>query len=132
MSAIVNKADIELGTLRDGYPSLASWIAQDPDNETLIFRRFSRLAARNVLSLQAQLTVLEHEIDQLDEEARRSSDFEARQSLRRWETLTKLAVDVTRPEKKTVEKLDELKTLLREYCRSEQCSVCEPHADSVR
>jgi hypothetical protein len=82
----------------------------------LIFRKFGRLAARNILSLQAQLTSLEYEIDQLDDEARRSSDFEARQSLRRWETLTNLAEDGTRSEKKMVAKLKELKALLKEYC----------------
>ena len=50
---------VELGQLRDGYPALAKWIARDPDNETLIFRRFDRLAARNILHLQAQLIALE-------------------------------------------------------------------------
>jgi hypothetical protein len=118
---VASKTDLELGKLRDGYPSLASWIARDHDSETLIFRKFDRLAARNILGLQAQLTSLEHEIDQLDEEARRSSDFEARQSLRRWKTLTKLAEDATRSEKKTVEKLNELKSLLKEYCTPTCC-----------
>jgi hypothetical protein len=116
MSNASRAVDVELGKIRDGYPSLACWIARDPDNETFIFRKFDRLAARNILSLQAQLITLEHQIDQLDEKARRSDDFEARQSLRRWETLTELSEDAHRPEKKQVEKLNELKTLLREYC----------------
>jgi hypothetical protein len=119
MSEMSQKFEVELGHLRDGYPALASWIARDPDNETLIFRRFDRLAARNILHLQAQLIALEHEIDELDEVARTSADFEARQSSRRWETLMKHAAapeDANRPEKKRVEKLTELNILLREYC----------------
>jgi hypothetical protein len=116
--SLIQEVDVELGQLRDGYPALAKWIAQDPDNETLIFRRFDRLAARNILHLQAQLIALEHEIDELDEAARTSADFDARQSSRRWETLMKHATapDANRPEKKRVEKFTELNILLKEYC----------------
>ena len=31
-------AESELGAYNDGYPALARWMAQDPDNETLTFR----------------------------------------------------------------------------------------------
>ncbi|KAH7086523.1 hypothetical protein FB567DRAFT_603571 [Paraphoma chrysanthemicola] len=106
---------IELGHIRDGYPTLASWIARDPDNETLVFRRFSRLSARNVLHLQAQLVALEYDIDQLDEDARRSPDMETRQASRRWETLMEHAGDAARPEISRVQKLDELNSLLKNY-----------------
>lgn len=109
--------DIELGAIRDGYPALAAWIARDPDNEAFVFRKFGRLGARNILHLQSQLIAIEHEVDQLDGEARRSNDLETRQSSRRWETLMEHAGDANRPEHKRVEKLNELRTLLREYCR---------------
>jgi hypothetical protein len=36
----------------DGFPSLAAFIASDPDHTSLVFRRFDRLAARNLLYLQ--------------------------------------------------------------------------------
>jgi hypothetical protein len=108
---------MELGQLRDGYPALASWTARDPDKETFIFRKFGRLAARNILHLQAQLVALEHEIDVLDEETRYGSDMEAKQSLRRWESLMEHSKDASRPERRRVEKLDELKKQLHEYCR---------------
>jgi hypothetical protein len=110
--------DIELGAIRDGYPALAAWIARDPDNETFVFRKFGRLAARNILHLQSQIIAIERDVDQLDEEARRSSDLEARQSSRRWETLMEHAADKNRPEWKRVEKLNELRALLKEYCMS--------------
>jgi hypothetical protein len=108
--------DFELGRFRDGYPTLATWIARDPDNETFVVRKFNRLGARNILHLQSQLIALEKEIDDLDEDARQSSDLEARQSSHRWETLMKHASDGNRPEKERVEKLDKLKACLNEYC----------------
>lgn len=110
------REDVELGTLRDGYPALAAWIARDPDNEAFVFRKFGPLGARNLLHLQSQLIALEKEIDELDEEARTSDDLEARQSLRRWETLMRYAQEEGRREKKMVEKLEELGKVLREYC----------------
>ncbi|OAL46763.1 hypothetical protein IQ07DRAFT_545756 [Pyrenochaeta sp. DS3sAY3a] len=107
--------DIELSVLRDGYPALAAWVARDPDRETFVCRKFSQLAARNILHLQAELIALEHEIKQQDEEARRSTDFQTRQASRRWETLLKGAATADSLAWKRVESLKRLKTLLREY-----------------
>lgn len=107
--------DIELGHVRDGYPALATWISRDPDSETFVFRKFRRLAARNILHLQCKLIALEKEIDDIDEEARQSSDLEARQASRRYETLISYSEDDSRPEKKRLEKLREVKILLEEY-----------------
>jgi hypothetical protein len=47
---------------RDGYPALADFIAQDPDHETFVFRRFKGLSARNILNLQGELIALEDNI----------------------------------------------------------------------
>ncbi|KAH6616830.1 hypothetical protein C7974DRAFT_53138 [Boeremia exigua] len=52
----------------DGFPSLASFIASDKDRTSLIFRRFDRLAARNILYLQSELVELEALQDQYDRE----------------------------------------------------------------
>ncbi|OAG07077.1 uncharacterized protein CC84DRAFT_1216081 [Paraphaeosphaeria sporulosa] len=110
-----NISDIELGRVRDGYPALAAWIARDPDGEAFVFRKFDRLAARNILHLQCRLIALEHEIDCLDEETRTKGDDESKQSLRRWETLITSSKDTARPENKRLAMLDELKGLLEEY-----------------
>ncbi|KAF2652005.1 hypothetical protein K491DRAFT_781433 [Lophiostoma macrostomum CBS 122681] len=115
---MVNTGDpsnAELGHVRDGYPALAAWIARDPDSETFVFRKFDRLGARNILHLQSKLIALEHDIDQLDEQARQSKDFASQQSSRRWETLMERSQDSTRPEKERVEKLEELQGLLKNY-----------------
>lgn len=111
----VTGSDSELGHVRDGYPALATWVAGDPDGETLVFRRFRRLSARNLLHLQSQLVQLEQEIDELDMQARTSADLDARQASRRWETFTQLAADPDRPERVRMEKVNELSVKMKEY-----------------
>lgn len=71
-----------LDQIQDGYPALSTWLSRDPDDEGLIFRRFSRLSARNLLNLQSQLITLEKELEDLDADSRINKDV----GLRRWET----------------------------------------------
>lgn len=75
-------SDLEMASFRDGYPSLAEWISRDPDYETFIFRRFDRLAARNLLNLQSELVGIQERLHRLDEAARAARD----PGLRYWET----------------------------------------------
>lgn len=49
----------------DGIPALSAFISSDSD--ALIFRKFSRLGARNLLNLQSRLNELESRLDELDE-----------------------------------------------------------------
>ena len=79
----------EMGFRRDGYPALAEWVARDPDHETFIFRRFDRLAARNLLNLQSELVAIEDKLDQMDEDSRLRLDA----GLMCWETFTEEVVD---------------------------------------
>ncbi|KAJ5588264.1 hypothetical protein N7537_010942 [Penicillium hordei] len=72
-----------LGNVCDGYPALAGWIGRDPDGETLVFRRFRKLSARNVLHLQTRFIQLEQKIEEFDDEVRGSTDLDARQASRR-------------------------------------------------
>jgi hypothetical protein len=84
MSSDSKLSNNELGRLHDGDTALANWITRDPEHdETFIFHRFNRLAARSILHLKAHLITLENEVDQMDEEARESVDLDARQSSRR-------------------------------------------------
>lgn len=115
MAAASNHRDVELWHIRDGYPALAAWVGRDLDNETFVFRKFNQLSARNLLHLQCQLIQLEHEINELNDDARRSSDLDARQALRRWEKLKELATDPARPEKVRLDKADELAVKIKEY-----------------
>ncbi|KAF2689348.1 hypothetical protein K458DRAFT_439699 [Lentithecium fluviatile CBS 122367] len=117
MTTTTQAPDIELGTLRDGYPALAKWIAQDPDDDPLVFRRFGRQSARSLLHLQCRLVALVAELDALDEEARSAKDVETRRSLQRWETLIANAKTDESVEDRLVKKQDEFETLLEKYYR---------------
>jgi hypothetical protein len=58
-----------------GYPSLASFIASDPDQTSAIYKRFDQLASRHLLHLQSQLAELEAEQDRLDRLAEAVADL---------------------------------------------------------
>ncbi|KAH7324249.1 hypothetical protein B0I35DRAFT_423794 [Stachybotrys elegans] len=67
----------------DGFPSLSAFIASDRDNTAAIFKRFRRLAARNLLLLQSELAELEAKLDAFDQQDQES--LESLQTLRNWE-----------------------------------------------
>jgi len=50
----------------NGYPSVAAFIASDP--ELSVYRIFRRVSSRNLLYLQSELRIREHELDRLDQE----------------------------------------------------------------
>lgn len=94
---------------RNGYPALAAKITRDPDDETLIYRRFNRLSARNLLSLQCQLIELEAELDCYDETA------EYKQSQLHWEDFAKQAKHAGNPEQKAMKLQNKIQRKLHEY-----------------
>jgi hypothetical protein len=61
MPAQYRRRDVEFAGSHplDGFPSLSEFIASDHDRTSLVFRRFDRLAARNLLYLQSELAELE-------------------------------------------------------------------------
>ena len=113
-----------LTELHDGYPSLAKWIAEDPDNETFIFRSFKQLSAQNILYLQSQVIALEEKLNTLDSEIRQKKDvngkMDERQCLRRWETFVELsnAGNPTITERMKI--VNEIQHKLKEY---RECST---------
>lgn len=70
--------DIELARSKMEYPNsfatVAAFIAKNRDNTTTIYRRFDRLAARNLLHLQSKLQKLEAVQDELDAEVFRTNE----------------------------------------------------------
>ncbi len=73
-----------------GYPSLAAFIASDKDKSIAIFKRFDRLAARNLLHLQSQLSELEVWQDRLDDDYSNGTTAE-KAGARNWEVLCESA-----------------------------------------
>ena len=115
MPASSSSSDPEKGIQRDGYPSLATWIAHDPDNESYVFRKFDRLSARNLLNLQSQLISLESKIDQLDDTMKNSDDPDVRVSLARWDKYEERAKDPNNLEHKRMKLETDLKDKIKEY-----------------
>ncbi|KAM0696050.1 hypothetical protein Q7P36_004533 [Cladosporium allicinum] len=106
----------------NGYATVARSIAQDPDKETYVFRRFDRLTARNLLNLQGDLLVLQDELDALDAKAASSPDPDLHSSMRSWEVLVRNAKgsqDRTgEEERKRIEIAGDLEVKLRKYHKS--------------
>ncbi|KAM5344699.1 hypothetical protein ACJ41O_010561 [Fusarium nematophilum] len=93
----------------DGFPSLAHFIASDRDRTSAIFKRFNRLAARNLLTLQSELAELEATLDEYDQQDQRTR--EASQSLRNWEDYK--ARNGTNSDRRIL--LGKIKTTLKDY-----------------
>lgn len=101
----------------DGYPALADFLVQDVDNETYVFRKFERLAARNILYLQGELIKLESDVDALEREARDSTDPDVHLSLRSWAELDDNSQDPKREFEKKAKKIaEDVEVKLRKYC----------------
>lgn len=63
MASTIRFADVP-----PGYPKLASLISKDKNYA--VFRKFSSLNARNILYLQSELTELESQLEQIDQDLR--------------------------------------------------------------
>lgn len=112
-------------TQGDGHPALADFLAQDPDHETYVFRKFKKLAVRNVLYLQGELTALEDEVETLEREAAKSDDPEVHLSMRSWKALDENAQRPGRGNSLECRLRDVMGGLdgkLKTYCSLNSCS----------
>ncbi|PQE28778.1 chorismate mutase protein [Rutstroemia sp. NJR-2017a WRK4] len=109
--------DVELATVEirhiSGYPSLASFIASDKDKSTVIYRRFDRLSARNILYLQSELAELEARQDEYDREDVKGSMVD-KQCARNWNEFRERARDTER-QKDRLELVKEIRRVMKEY-----------------
>jgi hypothetical protein len=97
------------------YPSLAAFIASDRDRSTAIYRRFDRLAARNLLYLQSELVELEAEQDAFDAEDI-YGPMETKESARNWAIFAKRATEPgNEKEKKRMELAMKIRKKIKEY-----------------
>ena len=87
-------------------------MASDWDGTATIFKRFGRLAARNLLALQSELAELEFRLDNYDHEDKRSQA--TMQSLRNWQDYKARA----KKDPERMKLLSEIKTTMREYSMS--------------
>ncbi|KAF2422990.1 hypothetical protein EJ08DRAFT_725165 [Tothia fuscella] len=94
------------------FPSLAAFIASDRDRTTLIFKRFDRLAARNLLHLQSELAQLQKQLDVLDEKD--ASHMEQKQCLRNWDDFMAVVEGVA-CQKERFELSERIRRTMRDY-----------------
>jgi hypothetical protein len=116
----------------EGFAAVAEWIALDPDNETFIFRKFDRLAARNLLYLQARIMVLEKEFEGLDKEVTQSNDMTLKDAARTWEQLVQKDSEGQEHARRHMKLSFEIKQALKEYCMFSLSLTANPVADSTR
>ncbi|KAI0855357.1 hypothetical protein F4860DRAFT_519960 [Xylaria cubensis] len=101
----------------EGYAAVAGWIALDPDNETFVFRKFDKLAARNLLCMQSELLSIEKELTVFDSQDAQEAqdDLRAKDTARTWETLINRSSTGHDGSRRRLELLDRLRSKIREY-----------------
>lgn len=100
-----------------GYTAAASWLARDPDNETLVFRKFDRLTALNLLYLQSEILELEKRLDDMHLETVISYDMDLKDAASTWETLVSQCQQQNHRQdaRERMDLIMELRTKLKEY-----------------
>lgn len=103
----------------DGFPALAAFIASDPDRSTFIYKRFDRIASRNLLILQSELAEMQSRLDVYDKEdwakyqGRGPGYQDALHDLQSWE-----AYKATHgPESDRLKLVAEIRRTLKEYSK---------------
>lgn len=101
----------------DGFPSLAEFIASDPDHTSLVFKRFDKLAARNLLYLQSELAELQARQDEFDAQDRsfEHGDRKTKECAMHWERFRKAAQTGDEKQKERMELVMEIRRKLKEY-----------------
>ena len=98
----------------NGFPSVAQFIAQDKDKSSTVYRRFDRLAARNLLYQQSRLQQLEKKQQSLDDEDLQNGDLDSKRAATCWEEFEALA-KVRERERERMETAEEIEKHLRAY-----------------
>jgi len=113
-----------------GYPSLADFIASDPEHSTTIYRRFDFLSARNLLFLQSELVELEADLRRFDQEDLRNTQTEDSDSARDFKTFHEKAKDAQSGEAKRLKLQLLIREKLKEYSMPPRyLRVCTIHAN---
>ncbi len=102
-----------------GYPSLAAFIANDPDHSTAVYQRFDELSARNLLYLQSELAELKAQQEELDR-ADYTGDQDDKKIARDWKSFRKHADDGDAEGQKRVHLVHKIRSKLKEYSTSAQ------------
>jgi hypothetical protein len=98
-----------------GFPSLAAFMSSNSNSETFIFKRFDKLAARNLLYLQSELAYLQDKLDDFDRrDAQPPCDLEVRKCARSWEDFEEMK-DTSSKQRARWDLIHRIRETLREY-----------------
>jgi hypothetical protein len=118
--------DVERGTpapLKNprGFPGLVELVAQDRDQETYVFRKFSKLTAWNLIYKQTELASYEREVETI--EATLARDGQSGSMARSWKKFHEEAQKTGTSAHQMKELSDKISRKLSEYRESLSCIV---------
>jgi hypothetical protein len=99
-----------------GFPGLVELVSQDRDQETYVFRKFSKLTAWNLIYKQTELAGYEREVNAI--EAQLASDGLSGSVALSWKTLHAEAQKTGTSARRITELSDKISTKLSEYRES--------------
>ena len=100
-----------------GYPSLAAFIASDLDHSSVLYKRFNKLSARNILYLQSELAELERRQDEFDEQDLLDDDLSMKKIARNWRAFSDAAAVTGSRAEKRMELSIEIRNKIKEYSK---------------
>lgn len=112
-------SSIHSSTRLEGFSNVARWIALDRDGESLIYREFREVTARNLLYLQCELLDIERQLKERDKIDANSLDMELKDAARTWETLKSQYKDGKEEAKTHMNLIMEMRVKLKEYRKSD-------------
>lgn len=111
-------SSVNSSTRLEGFSNVARWIALDRDGESLIYREFREITARNLLYLQCELLDIERQLKERDRIDANSLDMELKDAARTWETLNSQYKDGKAEAKTHMNLIMEMRVKLKEYRKS--------------
>jgi hypothetical protein len=115
LSASSQQNDALVGRPLRGFPSLSAFMSSNSNSESFIFKRFDKLAARNLLYLQSELAYLQQRLEKFDEkDAQPRSGLEDRRCARSWDDFEDMK-DTSPKQKERWDLMHRIRETLREY-----------------
>jgi hypothetical protein len=101
----------------DGFPSLADFIASDQDRTSLVFKRFDRLAIRNLLYLQSELSDLQAQQEAFDaqDQSFQHGSRESKECAMNWERFKDAAEKGDAKQKERMALVRKIRQTIKDY-----------------
>ncbi|RSL68642.1 hypothetical protein CEP54_002747 [Fusarium duplospermum] len=98
-----------------GFAAVASLMASDKDQDLLIFRKFDKMSARNLLYLQCELLAIEDQLKRWDKKISRCRDIDLEEIAETWEVMIKEAEEGRSEAVELMALIIQLRAKIKEY-----------------